>query len=139
MYFTTHIVQTRIKDFFTGPLSSLNRTDVNTKDRRGEGGGGGEGEGEGEGGEGGGGMTSVKRRVHGAPPLRFSPPTGAACSQRLKSNELTRGTTELVHHFRVIGGVPIGVRALLDINLIWFGYIARLSQWEGRGCFTSFK
>ncbi len=24
-------------------------------------------------------------------------------------------------------------RALLDINLIWFGYIARISQWEGGG------
>jgi hypothetical protein len=27
-------------------------------------------------------------------------------------------------------------RARLDINLIWFGYIARLSQWEGGGYFT---
>jgi hypothetical protein len=41
-----------------------------------------------------------------------------------QSNELSyysRGTTELVH---------IGARALLDINLIWFGYIDRL------GCCT---
>ncbi len=33
----------------------------------------------------------------------------------------------------------MGARALLlDINLIWFGYIARLSQWEwgGRGVST---
>jgi hypothetical protein len=29
-------------------------------------------------------------------------------------------------------GSHIGERALLDINLIWFGYFARLSQW-GRG------
>jgi hypothetical protein len=27
------------------------------------------------------------------------------------------------------GGVYIGSTVLLDINLIWFGYIARLSQW----------
>jgi hypothetical protein len=27
----------------------------------------------------------------------------------------------------LIGGVHIGARALLDINLIWFGYIARIS------------
>jgi hypothetical protein len=25
---------------------------------------------------------------------------------------------------------------LLDINLIWFGYIARLSQWDGGEYFT---
>jgi hypothetical protein len=30
-------------------------------------------------------------------------------------------------------GVYIGARALLDISLIWFGYIARLSQWGGGG------
>jgi hypothetical protein len=31
-------------------------------------------------------------------------------------------------------GVHIGARALLDINLIWFGYISCLSQrWGGRG------
>ncbi len=29
----------------------------------------------------------------------------------------------LVDYFRGIGGVHIGARALLDINLIWFGYI----------------
>jgi hypothetical protein len=28
----------------------------------------------------------------------------------------------------LIGGVHIGVRALLDINMIWFGYITRLPQ-----------
>ncbi len=33
-------------------------------------------------------------------------------------------------------GAHIGARALLDINLIWSGYIARLSQWGGVGCFT---
>jgi hypothetical protein len=30
-----------------------------------------------------------------------------------------------------MGGVHIGASALLDIHLIWFGYIARLSQWGG--------
>jgi hypothetical protein len=46
-----------------------------------------------------------------------------------QSNELATGITELVQHFHsFIGGVHIGARALLDINLIWFGYIARLSQ-----------
>jgi hypothetical protein len=33
----------------------------------------------------------------------------------------------------LIGGVHIGARALLDINLIWFGYISRLSHEVGRG------
>ncbi len=28
-------------------------------------------------------------------------------------------------------GVYIGARARLDIKLVWFGYIARLSQWGG--------
>ncbi len=45
-----------------------------------------------------------------------------------QSNELTRGTSELVPHFRLIGGVHIEARTLLDINLIWFRYIARLFQ-----------
>jgi hypothetical protein len=31
----------------------------------------------------------------------------------------------------VIGGLHIGARALLDINVIWFGYIARLSRGGG--------
>jgi hypothetical protein len=39
------------------------------------------------------------------------------------------GPLRLVQHF---GGVYIGARSLLDIKLIWFGYIARLSQC-GRG------
>jgi hypothetical protein len=30
----------------------------------------------------------------------------------------------------LIERVHIGTRALLDIKLIWFGYMARLSQWE---------
>ncbi len=34
------------------------------------------------------------------------------------------------------GGVHIGPRALLDINLIWFGYIPCLSHWGGGGYFT---
>ncbi len=34
-----------------------------------------------------------------------------------------------------IGEVHIGVRALNVLNLIWFGYIARLSQWGGGGNF----
>jgi hypothetical protein len=45
-------------------------------------------------------------------------------------------TTELVQHFSPIGGVHIGARALLDINLIEFGYIARLSRWGGGSVFT---
>jgi hypothetical protein len=31
------------------------------------------------------------------------------------------------------GGVHIGARALHVLNLIWFGFIARLSQWVGGG------
>jgi hypothetical protein len=50
-----------------------------------------------------------------------------------QSIELTRGPPELVQHFRYIGGVHNGARALRVLNLIWFGYIARLSQWGGGG------
>jgi hypothetical protein len=35
--------------------------------------------------------------------------------------------------------VGVGELALLDIKFIWFGYIAHLSQWGGRGVFYSFK
>jgi hypothetical protein len=45
------------------------------------------------------------------------------------------GPTELVQHF-ACREVHIGARALLDIKLEWFGYIARLSQWGGGRCFT---
>ncbi len=38
-----------------------------------------------------------------------------------------RGLTELVQHF-AYGGVNIGARALLEILLVWFGKITRLSQ-----------
>jgi hypothetical protein len=41
-----------------------------------------------------------------------------------------RGPTESVSSALLsIGKVHIGARALLDINLIWFGYSACLSQW----------
>ncbi len=52
-----------------------------------------------------------------------------------QSNELTRGTTELVQHFRSQRGVDIGARALLDINLaISLAY----PSWK-EGVFHSFK
>ncbi len=47
-----------------------------------------------------------------------------------QSTELTGGTTA-VSALSFVGGVHIGARALLVINLIWFGYIASLSQWGG--------
>jgi hypothetical protein len=40
-----------------------------------------------------------------------------------QSTDLYRYTTELVQHF-TYRGVHIGVRTLLDINLVWFAYIA---------------
>ncbi len=43
--------------------------------------------------------------------------------------ELTRGPPEVSSALSFIGGVQINARALLYINLIWFGNIARLSQW----------
>jgi hypothetical protein len=59
---------------------------------------------------------------------------------RSQSNELTRGTTDFFGAaLSFLKGGHIGVRALLFINLIWFGYIARLSQWGGGGIFHSFK
>jgi len=44
-----------------------------------------------------------------------------------QSNELTRVSSAL----SFTGGAYIGAKLLLDINLIWFGYIARLSRWGG--------
>ncbi len=46
-----------------------------------------------------------------------------------------RGTT-VRSALSFIGGVHIGARALLDINLISFGNIAFLSQFLGGGYFT---
>jgi hypothetical protein len=51
-----------------------------------------------------------------------------------QSNDLTRVSSAL----SIIGGLHIGTRALLDINLIWVAYIARLFQWGGGGVFYSF-
>ncbi len=44
-----------------------------------------------------------------------------------------RGITELVRKLSLIERVHIGARALLDINLIWFGYFARFSHLGGGG------
>jgi hypothetical protein len=52
-----------------------------------------------------------------------------------QSNELTRGPPELISALSFIGGDHIGARGLHVLNLKWFGYIARLSQWEGGGNF----
>jgi hypothetical protein len=41
---------------------------------------------------------------------------GPATEPRPQSKELTRGPPELVQHFRFIGGVRIGVRALHVLN-----------------------
>jgi hypothetical protein len=55
-----------------------------------------------------------------------------------QSTSRSRGPSDLVQHFA--GRVHIGARALLDILLlIWFGYIARLSQCEGGGYLTFSK
>ncbi len=52
-------------------------------------------------------------------------------------NLLRRGATDLVQYSTfVYGGANIGAKALLYINLTRFGFIARLSQWGGRGHFT---
>jgi hypothetical protein len=48
---------------------------------------------------------------------------------RPQSNELSRGSPELVQH-SFIEGVHIGARALHVLNLIWFRYIARLPSLE---------
>ncbi len=50
------------------------------------------------------------------------------CSCASQSCDWYGRPTELGQHFRLWGQVHIGARALLDIKLIWFGYIARLSQ-----------
>ncbi len=52
-----------------------------------------------------------------------------------QSTELTRGTTELKFSTYIMGSF-IDARALTDINLISFGYIACLSHWGGGGHFT---
>jgi hypothetical protein len=51
------------------------------------------------------------------------------------SNESTREPPQVISALSFIGGVHIGERALRVINLIWFGYFARLSQWKGGGNF----
>ncbi len=53
----------------------------------------------------------------------------------LKSNELTLEGPWVSSALSFIGGVHIGARALQVLNLIWFGSIARLSQWGGGGSF----
>ncbi len=50
------------------------------------------------------------------------------CVLSPQSNELTRGTTELLQHFRLYGEFTMGARAMFDVNLIWFVYITRLSR-----------
>ncbi len=55
------------------------------------------------------------------------------CLVNFQSTELTRGP-------RVSSqGVHIGARALLVLNLIWFGWIAHLLQWEGGVGISLFK
>jgi len=55
----------------------------------------------------------------------------SALISHMHSNELTRAPPELVQQFRLLGGIDIGATALHVLNLIWFGYFARLSQWGG--------
>jgi hypothetical protein len=49
-------------------------------------------------------------------------------------NELIRRPPELVQHFRLYGEFT-SAQERAALNLIWFGYIARLSQWGGGGNF----
>ncbi len=56
----------------------------------------------------------------------------------LQSNALTRGPLRVSSALSLIGGVHIGARTLHILNLMWFGYIARLSQWGG-GVISTFK
>jgi hypothetical protein len=66
--------------------------------------------------------------------------TGRRFVTERQSNELTRGPPELVQHVLLKGGAHIGARALHVLNLIWFGYNARLSLPVGRkGVFSWFK
>ncbi len=52
-----------------------------------------------------------------------------------QSTELTIEPPRVSSALSFIGGVHIGARALHVLNLIWFGCIARLSQWGGGGEF----
>ncbi len=61
---------------------------------------------------------------------------GHTCSPQ--SNEWHRGPTERVRHSAYRGNPHGGASALQVIYLIWFGYVAHLSQWEGRGSFILF-
>jgi hypothetical protein len=57
-----------------------------------------------------------------------------------QSNELTREPPEFSSAFSVIAGVTSAqVRALHDLNLIWFDYIARLYPNGEEGGNSSFK
>jgi hypothetical protein len=52
---------------------------------------------------------------------------------RPQSNELTRGPPELVQHqhFRLYGMFTSAQESCMVLNIIWFGNIARQSQWGG--------
>jgi hypothetical protein len=67
----------------------------------------------------------------------------AQCSMhtgRRVKNYLERPPSYSSSSLSFIEGVHIGARALHVLNLIWFGYIARLSQWGGGGgVISSFK
>jgi hypothetical protein len=56
-----------------------------------------------------------------------------------QSNELTGGPSLVSSELSFIGGVHIGARALFALILVWFGFIARLSQGGGGGVISSFK
>ncbi len=78
-----------------------------------------------------------------SPYLTFQPDL-SFCSKRVQIQKvipmfyLLDGPLSYFSTF-VYRGVHIGARAPHDINLIWFGYIARLSQWRGGGAFYSVK
>ncbi len=63
-------------------------------------------------------------------------PRLAARNLRRMVGLINRGTTELVQHFPCRGSSHRRKRTLLDINLIWFGYITRISRRGRGGCFT---
>ncbi len=67
--------------------------------------------------------------------LVYEPNAGGGCLLQglsVRVMIVSRGPTELIQQFRLSGVVHIGSRALLDINLIWFGYITRLSHLPSR-------
>ncbi len=88
------------------------------------------------------GFLCVQHEILVNPWISWTEPSHASYIVRygLKSTELTRGPPSPSWFSTFVSRrVHIEARALHVLNLIWFGWIARLAQWGGGGVISSFK